>query len=83
MWVSGQRHTPELYNHETEPVSIEQGAGRTPGPVWTRAENLVPHWNCTCNHKYLFVMLLLYVSAPIRLHHGSHLQRNTFIINAV
>jgi hypothetical protein len=53
MWVSGQRHTPELYNYETEPVTIVQGAGRTPGSVLTRAENLVPNWDCTCNHKYL------------------------------
>jgi len=30
-----------------------------------------------------FVLLLLRVSAPIHLLHGSHLQRNTFIINAV
>jgi len=42
MWVSGQRHTPELYSHQTQPVRIVKEAERTPGPVWTTAENLVP-----------------------------------------
>jgi hypothetical protein len=31
-----------LYSRERDPVSIVQGAGWAPGPVWTGGENLAP-----------------------------------------
>ena len=39
--------------------------------------------NCTFNDIFHFVMLLLYVIAPIGNLHRDHLPRNTFIINVV
>jgi hypothetical protein len=31
-----------LYARERDPAPVVQEAGRSPGPVWTRAENLAP-----------------------------------------
>jgi len=85
VWVSGQRHTPELYNRETEPVPIVLDAGRTLDRSEREHKISSPTGNAhvTINIYSYFAMLLLYASPAIPLHPGSHLQRNTFIIHAV
>ena len=40
-WLVNTTSRP-LYPRERNPVPIVQDAGWTPGPVWTRAENLAP-----------------------------------------
>ena len=43
--MRGQRHAlPVLYPMK-DLVPIVQEAGWAPGPVWTGAENLTPHWD--------------------------------------
>jgi len=42
MGVRGQRHASAASTPRKDPVPIVQKAGRTPGPVWTGAENLAP-----------------------------------------
>ena len=42
MEVGGQPHAPAASTPGKDPVSILQEAGLASGPVWTRAENLVP-----------------------------------------
>ena len=45
MWGQVVKATPTpLYTLERDPVPIVQGAGWTPGPVWTSKENLTPTW---------------------------------------
>jgi len=41
--MDGQRHAPAALPPEKDPVPIVQEAGRSPGPVWTVAEDLAPH----------------------------------------
>jgi len=45
MAVGGQRHAPTAFTSGKDPVAIVQEAGWDPGPVWTDAENLAPHWD--------------------------------------
>jgi hypothetical protein len=41
MGVGGQRHAPAARPPERDPMTVVQGTGRAPGPVWMGAENLV------------------------------------------
>ena len=41
--MRGQRHAPAALYTRKDPVPIVQEAGWAVGPVWTGAENLVPH----------------------------------------
>jgi len=42
MRAGGQRHSPATFPPRKDTVPIVQEAGWATGPVWTRAENLVP-----------------------------------------
>ena len=67
-----------LYPQQSEPVPHSSGAWVCP-----RAQNLVPHCKCTCNHKYLFREAPPTRVGPYTPSSGKLSRRNTFIINAV
>ena len=76
--VGGQRHAPAA-----APPGKRTGTHSSGTWVCPRAQNLVPHWKCTCNHKYLFCD-----APPTRVGSysppsGKLTRRNTFITNAV
>jgi len=66
-----------LYPQEREPVPHSSGAWVCP-----RAQNLVPHWKCTCNHKYLFCDAPPTRVGPYTPSSGKLSRSNTFIISA-
>jgi len=78
MWLSGQLHAPEIYNHQ-----IRYALCRRLGRSEREQKISSPTGNAHVTINIYFVLLLLHVSAPIHLLYGSYLQRNTFIINAV
>jgi len=78
MGVGGQRHASAVL-----PSGKRAGTHSSGAWVCPTAQNLVPHWKCTCNHKCVFCDAPPTRVGPYMPSSGKLSGRNTFTINAV